>query len=68
MISYTLSEAGDEWRLLGPAGPESVKIVSHIRTNSLDTRRRAALEHQGGSSQNPTFWYTPTLSTAISAS
>lgn len=47
VISYTLLATGEQWEFEGPQGPVSVKIVPRMRTNSGDTCRAAAVQHQG---------------------
>ena len=46
-LSYSYLSTGDEWRFIGPQGPVSVRIHPRIHTNSGDTCRIAALDHQG---------------------
>lgn len=47
-ISYTYLATGDEWGFTDPAGqPIHVRVNSQIHTNSGDTCRVAALNHQG---------------------
>ena len=47
VLAYSLLAGGDEWHFDGPDGPVSVKTTPGIRTNSGDTCRAAALQHQG---------------------
>ena len=47
VLAYSLLVSGDEWHFDGPQGPVSVKTAPCIRTNSGDTCRAAALQHQG---------------------
>lgn len=47
VLAYSLLAGGDEWHFDGPDGPVSVKTAPGIRTNSGDTCRAAALQHQG---------------------
>ena len=47
MISYSYLATQDEWHFTGPNGTESARINARIHTNSGDTCRRAALDHQG---------------------
>ena len=47
MISYSYLATQDEWHFTGPDGAESARINARIHTNSGDTCRRAALDHQG---------------------
>jgi DNA-binding transcriptional LysR family regulator len=47
VISYTLFSAGENWTFSGPDGEVSVKVLPRMRTNSGDTCRAAALQHQG---------------------
>lgn len=54
IISYSLFSTGENWSFTGPDGDASVKVVPRVRTNSGDTCRAAALQHQGIILQ-PTF-------------
>jgi DNA-binding transcriptional LysR family regulator len=54
IISYSLFSTGENWSFTGPDGEASVKVVPRVRTNSGDTCRAAALQHQGLILQ-PTF-------------
>ena len=54
VISYSLFSAGETWSFRGPDGDVSVKVAPRVRTNSGDTCRAAALQHQGIILQ-PTF-------------
>ena len=47
VIAYSLSSTGDQWSFSGPAGDASVRVAPRVRTNSGDTCRVAALQHQG---------------------
>jgi DNA-binding transcriptional LysR family regulator len=47
VISYTLSSTGENWTFSGPGGEVTVKVAPRMRTNSGDTCRAAALQHQG---------------------
>ncbi len=47
VLAYSLLAGGDEWHFDGPDGPVSVKTAPCLRTNSGDTCRAAALNHQG---------------------
>jgi len=47
VISYSLFSAGETWTFSGPDGEVSVKVAPRMRTNSGDTCRAAALQHQG---------------------
>ncbi len=47
VLAYSLLTGGDEWHFAGPDGPVSVKTAPCLRTNSGDTCRAAALNHQG---------------------
>lgn len=47
VLAYSLLVSGEEWRFEGPDGPVSVKTTPCLRTNSGDTCRAAALQHQG---------------------
>jgi DNA-binding transcriptional LysR family regulator len=54
VISYSLFSSGENWTFTGPDGEVSVKVAPRVRTNSGDTCRAAALQHQGIILQ-PTF-------------
>jgi DNA-binding transcriptional LysR family regulator len=54
VISYSLFSSGENWSFAGPDGDVSVKVTPRVRTNSGDTCRAAALQHQGIILQ-PTF-------------
>jgi DNA-binding transcriptional LysR family regulator len=54
VISYSLFSTGENWSFKGPDGDTSVKVIPRVRTNSGDTCRAAALQHQGVILQ-PTF-------------
>jgi DNA-binding transcriptional LysR family regulator len=54
VISYSLFASGETWTFTGPDGPVAVKVAPRVRTNSGDTCRAAALQHQGVILQ-PTF-------------
>jgi DNA-binding transcriptional LysR family regulator len=54
VISYSLFSSGENWSFTGPDGQASVKVAPRVRTNSGDTCRAAALQHQGVVLQ-PTF-------------
>lgn len=54
VISYSLFSTGENWNFSAPGGDVSVKVVPRVRTNSGDTCRAAALQHQGIILQ-PTF-------------
>jgi DNA-binding transcriptional LysR family regulator len=47
VLAYAYWSGGDEWRFQGPEGEVAVRVHPRIRTNSGDTCRAAALEHQG---------------------
>lgn len=47
VLSYSLMAMGDSWQFTGPDGPVVVKVQSRLSTNSGDTCRAVALEHQG---------------------
>ncbi len=47
VISYSLFASGENWSFTGPDGGVSVKVAPRVRTNSGDTCRAAALQHQG---------------------
>jgi DNA-binding transcriptional LysR family regulator len=54
VISYSLFSSGENWSFTGPDGQVAVKVAPRVRTNSGDTCRAAALQHQGVVLQ-PTF-------------
>jgi len=54
VLAYSYWSGGDDWHFEGPHGAVSVKIHPTIRTNSGDTCRAGALQHQGIVLQ-PTF-------------
>lgn len=54
VLAYSYWSGGDDWQFEGPEGAVSVKIHPTIRTNSGDTCRAGALQHQGIVLQ-PTF-------------
>jgi DNA-binding transcriptional LysR family regulator len=54
VVSYSLFSSGENWGFSGPEGEVSVKVAPRVRTNSGDTCRAFALEHQGIILQ-PTF-------------
>lgn len=60
IISYSLFSSGENWNFRGPEGEVSVKVRPRLRTNSGDTCRAAALQHQGIMLQ-PTFIVGPDL-------
>lgn len=45
--AYSYFAPGDEWPFEGPEGPITAKTKPVVRTNSGDTCRAAALQHQG---------------------
>lgn len=47
VIAYSLLSVGDDWQFTGPEGPVHVRVAPRMRTNSGDTCRAAALEHEG---------------------
>lgn len=47
IVAYSLWAGRDDWRFSGPSGEARVKINPSVCTNSGDTCRIAALEHQG---------------------
>jgi DNA-binding transcriptional LysR family regulator len=63
VISYSLFSAGENWSFTGPDGEVTVKVAPRVRTNSGDTCRAAALQHQGIILQ-PTFIVGADLSKA----
>ena len=60
VISYSLYAAGENWTFAGPDGAITVKVSPRVRTNSGDTCRAAALQHQGIILQ-PSFIVGPDL-------
>jgi DNA-binding transcriptional LysR family regulator len=60
VLAYSLLSMGDQWEFTGPDGVSSVKVTPHMRTNSGDTCRVAALRHQGIVLQ-PSFLVGPDL-------
>ncbi|NPC56940.1 LysR family transcriptional regulator [Caenimonas soli] len=54
VLAYSYWSGGDDWPFEGPDGAVSVKVHPAIRTNSGDTCRAGALQHQGIILQ-PTF-------------
>ncbi len=47
VVAYSLSSMGDNWRFDGPDGSTTVKVRPRLHTNSGDTCRAVALQHQG---------------------
>lgn len=47
VLAYTLLSTGETWAFDGPGGPVSVRVQPALRSNSGDTCRAAALQHQG---------------------
>lgn len=47
VLAYSLFSAGDNWEFDGPQGKVTVKVTPQLHTNSGDTCRAAALQHQG---------------------
>ena len=47
VLAYSLLSAGDHWAFNGPEGPTSVHVAPRFRSNSGDTCRSGALQHQG---------------------
>jgi len=47
VFAYKLLSTGDQWHFDGPHGPTTVKINPRMRSNSGDSCREAALQHQG---------------------
>jgi len=47
IIAYSLFASGDSWTFTGEQGQQTVKVAPRFRTNSGDTCRAAALQHQG---------------------
>ncbi len=46
-FAYKLLTSGDQWHFSGQDGPTSVKVIPRMRSNSGDSCREAALQHQG---------------------
>ena len=47
VFAYKLLSTGDQWHFEGPQGPTTVKVNPRMRSNSGDSCREAALQHQG---------------------
>jgi len=47
VMAYSLFSAGDHWTFDGPEGEVTVKVSPRLHTNSGDTCRAVALQHQG---------------------
>lgn len=47
VVAYRYWSTGDDWTFDGPGGPVSVRVAPRLHTNSGDTCREAALQHQG---------------------
>lgn len=47
VLTYSLFSTGEQWVFQGPQGPVSVAVTPRMRSNSGDTCRDAALQHQG---------------------
>ncbi|WP_119719300.1 LysR family transcriptional regulator [Cognatilysobacter tabacisoli] len=47
MFAYSYAAGGDDWTFRGPDGDVTVRVAPRIRTNSGDTCRTVALQHQG---------------------
>ncbi|MBI5279697.1 MAG: LysR family transcriptional regulator [Burkholderiales bacterium] len=47
VLAYSLLAAGDTWEFEGPEGRVTVQVRPRMHTNSGDTCRAAALQHQG---------------------
>ena len=47
VVAYALLATGDTWEFEGPQGRVSVKVTPRMHSNSGDTCRAVALEHQG---------------------
>jgi len=47
VIAYSLFASGENWTFAGPEGEVTVKVAPRVRTNSGDTCRACALQHQG---------------------
>ncbi len=47
VFAYSYWSAGDDWTFRGPDGEVTVRVNPRMHTNSGDTCRTAALEHQG---------------------
>ena len=54
VFAYKLLTSGDQWHFDGPEGRTTVKVTPRMRSNSGDSCREAALQHQGIVLQ-PTF-------------
>jgi DNA-binding transcriptional LysR family regulator len=46
-LGYRYWAGGDEWRLEGPDGEESVRVTEHLRANNGDVLREAAIAGMG---------------------
>ncbi|MET0289422.1 MAG: LysR family transcriptional regulator [Pseudoxanthomonas sp.] len=46
-LGYRYWHGGDVWRMSGPAGEESVRVVEHLRANNGDLLREAAIAGMG---------------------
>ena len=47
VLAYSLLVVGNSWEFEGPEGPVAVKVRPRMHTNSGDTCRAAAVQHQG---------------------
>ncbi len=47
VIGYTYLATGEQWHFTGPQGARSIEVRPHLRSNSGDTCRAAALADQG---------------------
>lgn len=47
VFTYKLLATGEHWHFTGPLGPVAVKVNPRMRSNSGDSCREAALQHQG---------------------
>lgn len=47
VFAYSYAAGGDDWTFRGPDGDVTVRVAPRIRTNSGDTCRTVALQHQG---------------------
>ena len=47
VFAYSYAAGGDDWTFRGPDGEVTVRVAPRIRTNSGDTCRTVALQHQG---------------------
>jgi DNA-binding transcriptional LysR family regulator len=47
VLAYSLLAVGNTWEFEGPDGPVAVKVRPRMHSNSGDTCRAAALQHQG---------------------